>query len=122
MPWKRIVLSLLIVACLGCNTWERNTFNTLASSKAVLDTAQADYENHTIPPTKCAYTLINNGKAAQTIAVDAMVAYEQAKTTKGNLPAQEATVVGDLAALAPLVVQVQSLIGNPAAACPGGAS
>ena len=118
---KRIVLAvaLLVVLAGGCNTWERNTFNTLASTKAVLDTAQNDYENKTIPQTQCAYSIINDAKAADTSAVNAMIVYEQLKAQKGSLQSQEAAVVSDLAALAPLVAQIQALITNPAAACGG---
>jgi hypothetical protein len=116
---RSLLLIPILVAVLGCNTWERNTFNTLAASKAVIDTAQSDYEAQTIPQTKCAYAIINDGKAAQTVAVNGMVTYEQQKGAKGNLTAQEAVVTTDLLALAPLVIQVQSLISNPAAACGG---
>jgi hypothetical protein len=121
---KRLLASLLLVfsgvlLAAGCNDWERNTFNTLASSKAVIDGAQQDYEAKTIPQNGCSYKLINDAKAAQTAAVDGMVVYEQLKSQKGNTQAQEATVTGELAALVPLVAQVQSLIANPAAACGG---
>lgn len=114
-----VLIAGTLVMASGCNSWERNTFNTLATSKAVLDTAQADYEAKTIPQTGCSYGIINDGKAAQTVAVNAMVAYENLKAQKGNLAAQEAIVVSDLVALTPLVVQVQSLISNPAGACGG---
>jgi hypothetical protein len=118
---KRFILATVLLAMLaaGCNSWERNTFNTLAASKAVLDTAQADYEAKTIPETKCAYAIINDGKAAQTVAVNGMLTYEQLKAAKGNVTAQEVVVTSDLVALAPLVIQVQALISNPATACGG---
>lgn len=121
---RRLLAALLFVpfvaiAVTGCNDWERNTFDSLASSQAVLNAAQADYESGTIPKTGCSYSLINNGKAAQTVAVNAMVDYEQLKANKGNTAAQEAQVTADLAALVPLVAQVQSLVSNPAAACGG---
>jgi len=112
-------LFLVLILLAGCNSWERTTFNTLATSKAVLDTAQKDYEAGTIPQTKCAYALINDGKAAQTVAVNAMIAYEGVKSAKGNLTAQEVIVTGDLGTLAPLVIEVQSLVSNPAAQCGG---
>ena len=115
---KRILASVLCVAALafsGCNDWERTTFNTLSSSKALLDQAQADYEAHKLPKTACTKTIIEDGKAAQTVAVTAMLEYESAKTDGAKQ-----TVINDLAGLAPLVVKVQSLISNPAAACGGG--
>lgn len=114
-----LALALIALAVTGCSDFERTSFNTLSSSKAVLDTAQADYEARTIPKTQCAYSLINNGKAAQTTAVTALQDYHNISAAKGNVSAAQATVVADLATLAPIVVQVQSLISNPAAACGG---
>jgi hypothetical protein len=116
---RLLIVSLLFVV--GCSTWERDTFNTLAASKAIVDTAQADYQAKTIPQSTCAYTAINDAKAAQTAAVNAMVVYEQLKATKGNVAAQEATVTADLGLLAPLVVEIQSLVANPTAPCTGAA-
>jgi hypothetical protein len=115
---RRVVVSLfLAISMTACSSWERTTFQTLSASKAVLDTAQADYTSRTIPQTHCAYDIINDGKAAQTAAVDAMVVYEQLKATKGSLTAQEAIVTADLVALAPMVVQIQALIANPTTTC-----
>lgn len=114
-----IALAIIMLSVTGCTSFERDAFNTLSSSKAVLDTAQADYEARTIPKTACAYSLINNGKAAQAVAVTALQDYHNIAAAKGNVGAAQATVVADLAALAPLVVQVQALISNPAAACGG---
>jgi hypothetical protein len=111
---RLIAVSLLALSAVACNTWERSSFQTLSASKAVLDTAQTDYGNRTIPQTPCSFALINNGKAAQTAAVDGMIAYEQLKATKGNTTATEAQVTADLASLAPIVVQIQALIANPA--------
>lgn len=112
-----ISAALLLLSIGGCNTWERNTYQTLSASKAVLDTAQKDYSTRTIPQTHCAYFIINDAKTADAAAVTAMVVYEQLKVTKGNTSAQEAIVTTDLAALAPLVVQLQALIADPAGKC-----
>lgn len=104
-----------LFALTACNTFERTTFQTLSASKAILDTAQADYEAGTpIPHNACAYALINDGKAAQTTAVNAMLTYEGVKAAKADLTAITATVSADLFNLAPLVVKVQALISNPA--------
>lgn len=119
---KKALIALSLLFVLGCNTWERNTFNTLASTKSVLDTVQNDYENKTIPQTQCAYAIINDAKAADTTAVNAMITYEQLKASKGNLQAQEAAVTSDLLTLAPLVAQIEALIANPATACKGATS
>jgi hypothetical protein len=117
---KRIIAAMALGAALltsGCTSFEQSTFQTLSASKAVLDTAQQDYENRTIPKTACAQSIINNGKAAQTVAVAALQDYANVVAAKGNVSAQQAVVVAGLASLAPLVVQVQSLISNPSAAC-----
>jgi hypothetical protein len=114
---KRILVVSLLLLVAGCSNWERQTFQTLSASKAVLDQAQADYTTRTIPQTHCAEAIINDGKAAQTAAVDAMVVYEQLKATKGSLTAQTVIVTADLATLAPMVVQIQALIANPAVTC-----
>lgn len=117
--FRSTLAAIILTAALasGCNSWERTTFQTLSSSKAVLDTAQADYESNKIPQSRCAYSMINNGKAAQDVAVNAMVEYEKLKATKGNFQAEENVVVGDLAALAPLITEAQQLISNPGTVC-----
>jgi hypothetical protein len=116
---KIFILAALAFACVGCTDFERATFNTLSSSKAVIDQTQADYESKTIPHTQCAYSLINNAKAAQTVAVDAFLDYESIKNAGKDVTAQTQVVSQDLVALAPLVVQVKSLVSNPTAACGG---
>lgn len=98
----------------GCNSFERNAFNTLSASKAVIDQAEKDYNAKTIPQTKCAFALINDAKAAQTLSVDAMLVYEQEKGAGQSVTAQEAAITGDLAAIPPIIVQVKSLYTNPA--------
>lgn len=110
---KKFIAILACALCLtGCTNWERDTFNTLASSKAVIDGSQSAYEARTIPHNTCAYNLINKAKAAQSTAVDAMLTYEQVKSAKGNLEAQEAVVVSDIALVAPIIAQIQT-IRNP---------
>ena len=105
----------LTIGLTACDEFELSAFQTLSASKAVLDVAQTDYEAGTpIPHNKCAYALINDGKAAQTVAVNAMLTYEGVKAAKGDLSAVTATVTADLVALAPLVVRVQTLISSPA--------
>lgn len=114
VPLVLFALLLGLLPLSGCNDWERNTFNTLSSSKAVLDEAQADYEARKLPKTACTKSVIEDGKAAQTVAVNAMLEYERVKTDGAK-----ESVIADLAGLAPLVVKVQSLISNPAAVCGG---
>lgn len=117
-PTAKIVtlLCVLAVGCLtlsGCTNFERDAFNSLAASKAAIDQAQADYVAKTLPETACSYALINDAKAAQTVAVNAMLVYETEKAAKANLDAQVQAVTVDLAAIVPLVAEVNTLYTNP---------
>lgn len=103
-----------LMALTGCNSFERDTFNSLAASKAVIDQAQADYTAGTIKETQCSYAVINDAKAAQTLAVNAMLVYEQEKAAGSSLSAQTATVSAEVAAIVPLIVDVKALYSSPA--------
>lgn len=98
----------------GCNSFERDTFNSLAASQAVINQAQADYTSGAIKETSCTYAVINNAKAAQTVAVNAMVVYEQEKAAGASLTAQTAVVVTDIAALPIILANIKTLYSNPA--------
>jgi hypothetical protein len=106
-----------LLACLvmlgGCDSFERDTFNTLAASQAVINQAQADYTAKTIPENACTYAVINAAKGTQIAAVNAMVIYEQEKAAKTSLTAQTAVVVADIAALPAIILQVKTLYTNP---------
>lgn len=112
-----VALLLAFMVC-GCSTWERNTFNTLASAQAVINTAKTDYQSGAIPQTQCAADVINKATAADTLAVNAMVVYEQEKAAGGSLSAQQAIVEGELGSLAPIISSVAVLKSAP---CTGGA-
>ena len=114
----RIAAALMLCACLtACDSFERSTFKTLSASQAVINQAQADYEARTIPKNACSYSIINDAKAAQTTAVNAMVVYEQEKVVKGDLTAQTAIVASTLGQLPNLIGEVKSLYSNPASLC-----
>lgn len=110
-----LFIAMLGASLTGCSSFERNTFNSLAASKAVIDQAQADYTAKTIPQTQCDYALINDAKAAQTVAVNAMLVYETDKAAGKNLDAQTAVVTADVAAIVPVIAQVKLLYTNPSA-------
>lgn len=86
---KRILVLALFVApifMIGCTSWERTTFQTLATSQAVIQQAEADYQTGVlIKPTKSSYDAIQAAAAAQHAAVDLMVTYENIKAAGGNL-------------------------------------
>ena len=109
-----ILFALPVILC-GCTNFERDTFNALATSKGVIDQAQADYTAKAIPQTACTYAVINDAKAAQTIGVDSMLVYEQEKAAGTNLSAQSAAVTVDLAQIVALTVQIKALYTNPSA-------
>jgi len=109
-----LLLSVSVILATGCNDFERTAFQTLSSSRAVIDQAQADYESRKLPHNQCAYALINNAKAVQTTAVNAMVVYEEEKATSKDLTSQTALVASTIASLPPLVVKIKTLYTNPA--------
>jgi PBP1b-binding outer membrane lipoprotein LpoB len=111
---KRILALAILALCVtGCTDFERSTFQTLSASKAVIDTAQADYEARTIPHNTCSYTIINDAKAVQISAVNSMVVYENEKAAKVDLTAQTQVVTDTLLKLPPVIAQVKTLYSNP---------
>ncbi len=107
---------------LGCNSFERTTFQTLAATQAALNSAQADYEAGCpatitaatpacIPHNQAAYTTITKAKAADALAVNAMVVYEQEKATgtTASLDTQETVVASELAQLPALLADIKTL-------------
>lgn len=116
MNYRKFALPLLLCLTIlaGCSSWERTTFQTLTASKATIDGAQTAYEAGTIPHTACVYGVINKAKAAQTLAVDAMMSYETAKGSSAATAAEN-VAVADLAQLAPVVASIGAL---GSATCP----
>lgn len=109
-----LVLGLAMLSLTGCSSFERNTFNSLSASKAVIDTAQKDYTAGTIKQTACTYAVINDAKAAQTVAVNSMLVYETAKNA-GN----EASVQLAVADIIPIIAEIKTLYTNPAGCSTG---
>lgn len=109
-----VLLALMIIplmAAKGCSSFEKTTFQTLAATKAVLDGAQADYESGKLPHSEQVYKALNEAKAADTLAVNAMVVYEQIKATgatASQLEAQSLIVEQLLADLPALIASVKT--------------
>ena len=123
---KRIIgLAALMLLAVGCTSWETATYKTLAASQAVINQAQADYELSAngpcpatvacLPHSAAVYRTINTAKAAQTTAVNAFVAYEEAKAaggTQANLAALQTDVTVALQALPTIIANIKSLYGG----------
>jgi hypothetical protein len=125
------ILAAPLLMAAGCNAWERTTFNTLAASQATINAAQAAYEVSAtapcppqgtvacLPHSTADYNIINEAKAAQTLAVNAMVTYEEAKASASGstgLDAAEAAVNSALANLGTLIGDVKNLYTTPGGA------
>ena len=113
---RAILATIALVLMVGCTSWERTTFQTLAAAKAALDTAQQDYEIGTaIPHNKAAYDVITTAKIADNAAVNQMVAYEELKATGGSptaLAQAESQVDAALLQLPGILTQVKALYGG----------
>lgn len=108
-PYRKFLPALLLLLCaVGCSSWERTSFQTLTASNATINNAQQAYEARTLPHNQCVYDIINKAKAAQTLAVDGMLAYEAAKGTTAAQGAENA-VTAELSQLAPILASVQTL-------------
>lgn len=107
------VLALVAIGLSGCSNWERTTFQTLATSQAVINQAQADYEGGiAIPHNTAAYTAINTAKNAQTTVVNLMVTYEEVKAAGGtaaNLSSAQNDVTIALTNLPTIIANVKAL-------------
>lgn len=112
---KRIIyftIAILFGASLvGCTSWERQSFQALSAAQAVLNQAQTDYTagcpaavatDPCIPRSQTAFTVITKAKAADVLAVNAMVEYEQVKATSGSGTALNAAQIAAANALAQL--------------------
>jgi hypothetical protein len=107
------VLALVAVGMVGCANWERTTFQTLSTSQAVINQAQADYTTGTaIPRSTAAYNAINTAKTAQNTAVNLMVTYEEIKAAGGttaSLTAAQNDVTIALTNLPTIIANVKAL-------------
>ena len=120
---KLIVVPVLLLSFMfaACNSWEQNTFNTLATTQAVLTEVANDYNAGTIPKTQTNHDLILKAQEAKDVAVNAMVVYEEAKASAVGpnvLTADENAVITALSNLTPLISSVRVLVGSAPATKP----
>jgi hypothetical protein len=116
-----IIGAALLLLPLSCSSFERTTFQTLSATQATLNSSQALYETGCpapagvtgcIPHDQIAFTAITKAKAADVLAVNAMVVYEQEKATSSSasvLLAQEQVVLSELAQIPSLLVAINTL-------------
>ncbi len=107
-----LTIALLLGACIvGCTSWERQSFQALSAAQAVLNQAQTDYTagcpaavptDPCIPRNQAAFTVITKAKAADVLAVNAMVEYEQVKAASGSSSALNTAQIAAANALAQL--------------------
>ena len=143
--WTKItsVLALCVIIpasglLAGCvSTWDRTTYESLATSKALIDCAVAGYNHFDadirhlcaadpqdpafdakvfyLPQTREAQQAIEKARQAQVAAVEAFAAYAVAKVTKDKavtLQEKQAAVIGYLAQFPTLLEAVRGLMGK----------
>ncbi|MBS1803528.1 MAG: hypothetical protein JST28_09175 [Acidobacteria bacterium] len=122
---------LFVVACVlaGCPNWERSAFQTLGTAQQTINDAHQAYEASAIAPcpanfdpqhpclphTQAVHDVIARAQAADKTAVDAMVAYENAKTKSAGQPAlnqAQADVETALSVLPAILGDVKALYGG----------
>jgi len=107
-----IPLLLILVAC---SNWEQKTYQTLAASKAAIDTAAAQYNAGQLPQTTTVFNLITQARAAQKTAVDLMIQYEEMKAandTSAQLQTQQQAVIAAVGQVATVIADIKSLSGG----------
>ncbi len=106
-----LLLAVLALTCVtvGCSNWERQTYNSLAASKAVIDQAAKDFNAGALPQSAQVKLAIENAQKVQAAAVNAFWGYEQAKIAKsGDLAAKQKAVVDALARVPEVLALIQS--------------
>ena len=76
-----IVISLLSAAC---SSWERQTYQTLAATRAVINQAVRDYQSGAIPRTPASYAVIHRARLADEAAVRAFETYAELRLGSQN--------------------------------------
>jgi hypothetical protein len=115
------LITTLCFALVGCDTWERTTFQSLSASKALIDGADSDYRAGRLPQTDDVYFAIVKAKNVQTVAVHSFDMYwsikkellgavtsEQEKTIQARLNLAREGVVHALSDLAAATAEIKS--------------
>jgi hypothetical protein len=107
-----LILALTVGAIVGCADWERTAYQSLYTSKKVLDKAASMYRTGEIPQTEKSYQAISKLNDAQAVAVRALLVYENlrlAGADKNALFKAQTDVLNAVAQLPPLLASVKLL-------------
>ena len=102
----------LLALTFACSDWEKTTYQTLATSKAVIDQAGRDYNAGLLPQTAAARNAIEHARAIQTTAVRSFEAYAVAKVTgdpAASLDQKRQAIVTAIITVNQVVIDVQAL-------------
>jgi predicted negative regulator of RcsB-dependent stress response len=122
-----VLLAFLAVSLASCTDWERNTFQTLSASKAVIEQAGDDYNNKKIQQTKEVYAILLKAGAIHNTANQAFLSYKKIKDAGANstqLNAAIAEVNAAIQQLPGIIAKIKAIqaagnlplgIGNPPA-------
>lgn len=110
-PPKNIVPLLFIFGVLAstlalqaCDSFERQAFDSLSASHAVVEQARVDYVSGKIPRTEHARAVIEEASYVQNLAVDALLEYESAVKLKSHDVAARRQTLADLMTRLPLML------------------
>ena len=112
---KLAAIPILVLLMAACTSWEKQTYQTLAASKASIDTAADQYNAGTLPQTQQVHDLITKARQAQTMAVDAFKQYLFLKTAsvpQQQLTDQQAAVTAAVGQVATLIADIKTLGGK----------
>lgn len=107
---KATIALLPVLLLVACTNWERTTYQTLATSKAVIDSAAQQYNSGAIPQTKTNHDIIQKAQHSQDIAVDAFKVYLFAKAgSQGDIATLQANVTAAVTQLTLDILNVKNI-------------
>lgn len=108
-----LILLTLPALLIGCSNFERNAFNTLSASQAVIVQARTDYISGKITQTTCTDAIITDATEAHNVAVTALEVYDAERVAGTDVAAQGVAVTGDVASVVTLAAEIKTLYTNP---------
>ncbi len=109
------IVLIAVAGLAACTNWEQRTYQTLAASKAVIDTAANEYNAGQLPQTEEVNALIVKARQSQTAAVDAFKEYLYLKAATGTgaavLTTQQQAVDTAVAQVTTIITDIKALKG-----------